>query len=141
MNNAIKCLNRLSADSVFWTRCNRNGFRSSGRGCLNRLSADSVFWTLGRSRPLCVTLRPVSIAFRLIRSFGHPAGGVRRGVGVGQSLNRLSADSVFWTPAARHEKQAHRRTVSIAFRLIRSFGLERPATSADVSAVSQSPFG
>jgi len=40
-------LNRLSADSVFWTVGAADYYVRPWETRLNRLSADSVFWTLG----------------------------------------------------------------------------------------------
>ena len=90
-------LNRLSADSVFWTRFGDDCLRIVGRSGLNRLSADSVFWTRGKS------------------------GVMDRAI----SLNRLSADSVFWTVQDNRDYEIFVPAVSTAFRLIRSFGLAR----------------
>jgi len=73
-------LNRLSADSVFWTKRAHIRWCASGV-CLNRLSADSVFWTRGQKRG-------------------------KNDEGNQASLNRLSADSVFWTPTEKTEQAA-----------------------------------
>ena len=110
-------LNRLSADSVFWTPT--LSARCRPRERLNRLSADSVFWTRYR-RPHRVHPADVSIAFRLIRSFG-PANDVRLIIENWVSIAFRLIRS--FGPFIVLESNEGMEDVSIAFRLIRSFGL------------------
>jgi len=84
---------------------------------------------------------PVSTAFRLIRSFGHLRE-ERAKLRKARGLNRLSADSVFWTNHHVATCIMIASQVSTAFRLIRSFGhAARRAYLAPGALESQPPFG